>query len=238
MGNMQDRSSAHSGQRNTVTAMRILIIAISLMTFSSGSQVSASETDMLRASTDIHDKESLRRGAQFFIDNCTSCHAAKFMRYDRMSQDLDITEEDVMKNMVRFGASRITDSIPSAISPEAGEQLYGVMPPDLSLEARYRGVDWVYSYLMGFYQDDSATYGFNNRVLSDVAMPWTLAGYQASATEEEFSGAMRDLTNFMDYIAEPIKPWRERFGKYIIIFLLIMLVPVWLLRKEYWKDLH
>jgi ubiquinol-cytochrome c reductase cytochrome c1 subunit len=139
--------------------------------------------------------------------------------------------------MVRFGATKMTDSIPAAITTEAGKQTYGIAPPDLSLEVKYRGVDWVYSYLMGFYADENTTFGYNNRVMNNVAMPWSLAGYQASVSEEEFSKAMRDLTNFMDYMAEPIKPWRQSFGKYVIIFLLIMLIPVWLLKKEYWKDI-
>ncbi|MDP6437583.1 MAG: cytochrome c1 [Gammaproteobacteria bacterium] len=217
--------------------MRTFIVAITLVFIPAALPAAGSEVDLLSAGTDINDKESLRRGAQFFIDNCSTCHAAKFMRYERLAQDLEISEEDVMKNMVRFGATKMTDSIPAAITTEAGKQTYGIAPPDLSLEVKYRGVDWVYSYLMGFYADENTTFGYNNRVMNNVAMPWSLAGYQASVSEEEFSKAMRDLTNFMDYMAEPIKPWRQSFGKYVIIFLLIMLIPVWLLKKEYWKDI-
>ncbi len=220
--------------------MKIMIIALTavLVCFSAGLRAAGVEDELLRAGTDIHDKESLRRGAQLFFDNCSTCHAAKFMRYDRLSRDLEISEEDVMKNMARLGTTRFTDSMSSAIPAETGEQLYGVAPPDLSLEAKYRGVDWLYSYLMGFYEDESATFGYNNRVMNNVAMPWLLASYQASTDEKEFSTAMRDLTNFMDYMAEPIKPWRESFGKWVIIFLLILLVPVWLLKRDYWKDIH
>ncbi|MDP7153657.1 MAG: cytochrome c1, partial [Gammaproteobacteria bacterium] len=98
--------------------------------------------------------------------------------------------------------------------------------------------DWVYSYLMGFYRDENSTFGYNNRVLNNVAMPWILAGNQETMSKEEFSRDMRDLTNFMDYMAEPIKPWRQNFGKYVIIFLLVLLLPVWLLKREYWREIH
>ncbi len=219
--------------------MKSLIIALALVLLcsSAGLGAAALEDELLRGGTDIQDKESLRRGAQLFFDNCSTCHAAKFMRYDRLSRDLETSEEDVMKHMARLGDTRFTDSMSSAIPAETAEQLYGVVPPDLSLEAKYRGVDWVYSYLMGFYEDESRTFGYNNRVLKNVAMPWPLASYQASADENEFSTAMRDLANFMDYMAEPIKPWRENFGKYVIIFLLFLLIPVWLFKRDYWKDI-
>ncbi len=218
--------------------MKIFIIGITLAHISTGLHAFVSEAGMLNTDTDIHDKESLRRGARFFVDNCTGCHAARFLRYERLAQDLEISKKDVMKNLARNNAAKITDSIQSAITPELGKLSLGIAPPDLSLEAKYRGVDWVYSYLMGFYPDEDAPFGYNNHVLKNVAMPWTLAGYQASVSEEEFSKTMLDLTNFLDYMAEPVKPWRLSFGKYVIFSLLILLIPVWLLKKEYWKDIN
>ncbi len=237
MGNLQNCPRSYSDKKEKLIVMKIFIAALPLLLFSAALHASDLEVELLSAGTDNHDKEFLRRGSQFFVDNCTACHAAKFMRYERLAQDLEMSEEDVMKKLVRFGATKLTDSIPSAVTPELAKLSYGVAPPDLSLEAKYRGVNWVYSYLMGFYADEDATFGYNNHVLKNVAMPWTLADYQASVHEEEFSRAMRDLTNFMDYMSEPIKPWREVFGKYVIIFLLFILIPIWLLKKEYWKDI-
>jgi ubiquinol-cytochrome c reductase cytochrome c1 subunit len=218
--------------------MKILATTAIMMLFSTLLYASGTSPVLKKANTDIHDKESLRHGAQLFIDNCTTCHSAKYMRYERLAQDLEISDEDVAKNMLRSGTIKITDTISAAMSPEAGKQVYGVVPPDLTLEAKYQGVDWVYSYLTGFYKDENTTFGYNNHVLNNVAMPWVLASLQESMSEEEFSSEMRDLTNFMDYMAEPIKPWRQNFGKYVLIFLLILLIPVWLLKKEYWKDIH
>ncbi len=218
--------------------MKSLLTAVALTLSSIVLHAAASSAELKSAGTNIHDKDSLRRGAQLFIDHCTACHTARFMRYERMARDLEISEEYVMENMLRHGATKIGDSIPAAMAPEVGKQVYGVAPPDLTLEAKYRGVDWVYTYLTGFYEDETTTFGYNNQVMNNVAMPWVLAGLQDSLSEEEFSAQMRDLTNFMDYMAEPIKPWRLSHGKYVIIFLLILLVPVWLLKKAYWRDIH
>ncbi|MAF82511.1 MAG: cytochrome c1 [Gammaproteobacteria bacterium] len=218
--------------------MKLLYLTITLTLLSTALLAAESPVELLSANTDIQDKASLRRGAYLFINQCTSCHSAKYMRYARLARDLEISEEEVVDNMLRFGATKISDTISSAMTPDAGEKAYGIAPPDLTLEAKYRGVDWVYSYLMGFYKDEKTTFGYNNRVMNNVAMPWILASSQESMSEEEFSRDMRDLTNFMDYMAEPIKPWRQNFGKYVIIFLLVLLIPVWLLKREYWRDIH
>ncbi|MBT77226.1 MAG: cytochrome C [Chromatiales bacterium] len=239
MGNLQNSARSNYHRWTRAPAMKLLYLMIALMLNSMVLHAAEDSTiELNSADTDIHDKESLRRGAYLFINQCTSCHSAKYMRYSRLAKDLEISEEDVMSNMLRFGATKISDTISSAMTPDAGKNVYGVAPPDLTLEAKYRGVDWVYSYLMGFYRDENSTFGYNNRVLNNVAMPWILAGNQETMSKEEFSRDMRDLTNFMDYMAEPIKPWRQNFGKYVIIFLLVLLLPVWLLKREYWREIH
>ncbi|MBV1882459.1 MAG: cytochrome c1 [Pseudomonadales bacterium] len=218
--------------------MKRLIIVSILLCFPVLATASGGSAELMHSGYDIHDKDSLRKGAKLYIDNCASCHAAKFMRYERIAQDLEMTDEDVMTNLVRFGAKKLSDSIPAAMTPEMGETAFGVAPPDLTLEANYRGADWVYTYLMSFYKDESAPTGYNNHLLPGVAMPWVMAYAQSSKSEEEFATEMRDLTNFMVYMAEPIRPYRETLGKYVLGFLVILLIPTWLLKNDYWKDIH
>lgn len=186
---------------------------------------------------DIQNKESLRNGAKTYMEHCAACHAGKYMRFERIAQDLELSEEQTTE-LMRFGVEKASDPIKALIEPMAGEELFGVAPPDLTLEAAYRGEKWLYTYLMTFVKDDSRLFGYNNEVMKNVAMPWVMASYQESMSEEDFANQMRDLTNFMVYMAEPIKPFRESFGKYIFIFLFILLIPVWLLKNEYWKDIH
>ncbi len=217
---------------------RLMPVFFFLLAFPITGIASGTSVELMNAGNDIQDKESLRRGAHFYVNHCAVCHSARFMRYERIAHDLEIPEQEVMTNLVRFGASKITDTITASITAEMGKKIYGVAPPDLTLEANYRGADWVYTYLMGFYKDEKSPTGYNNRVMPNVAMPWVLASRQDSMSEEDFAQEMRDLTNFMVYMAEPIKPFRERIGKYILGFLLILLIPTWLLKREYWKDIH
>jgi ubiquinol-cytochrome c reductase cytochrome c1 subunit len=116
---------------------------------------------------------------------------------------------------------------------------FGVVPPDLTLRARVRGADWIYSYLLGFYPDPSRPWGVNNHVFKDVGMPHVLEKMQASISEADFKERMADLTNFMVYMSEPIRAERVRLGMYVILFLVVCLLPlVYLLNREYWKDIH
>ncbi|MBQ76204.1 MAG: cytochrome C [Gammaproteobacteria bacterium] len=199
---------------------------------------SSNSQELLQSNIDIHNKASLRRGARLYMNHCAACHSAKFMRYERLSKDLEIPPEIVMSDLVRFGATRLSDAIPAAIDPKVGEKAFGIAPPDLTLEAKYRGTDWVYSYLLGFYKDSNAPTGYNNHLMANVAMPWVLASLQEATSEAEFKDQMRDLTNFMAYMSEPIRPFRENFGKYVLGFLMVLLVSVRLLKNEYWRSLN
>ncbi|MBT4519472.1 MAG: cytochrome c1 [Halieaceae bacterium] len=242
--------------------LRISAAVIALVSVSVPTQAAENSINLQDPGNDIHDKASLRNGAKLYMNHCASCHAGKYMRFERVARDLEFSEQEI-NSLMRYGVTKVTESIKSAMTQEAGEMAFGVAPPDLSLEANYRGKKWLYTYLMTFTRDKSSTTGYNNGVMPNVAMPWVLAGYQASlegqtnswnqkkmlATKagtldslepepQSFAMEMRDLTNFMVYMAEPIRPFRERFGKYVLFFLLVLLLPVWMLKKEYWKDIH
>ena len=217
------------------------------------------------ADIDVSDQASLQRGAKYFVNYCLSCHSAKFQRYNRMARDLGLTEDEVKENLM-FTTDKIGDTMQIAMDPANAEAWFGVAPPDLSLIARSRGVDYIYSYLRGFYVDEKRPFGVNNRVFPDVGMPhvmWDLQGMQKAVfkevdgqqvieelvpvdgpagqgtmSPEEFDGAMRDLTAFLSYVAEPVQLERKRIGTYVLIFLAFFFVLAYLLKKEYWKDIH
>jgi ubiquinol-cytochrome c reductase cytochrome c1 subunit len=243
--------------------MKKVITTIALLLTSALVQASGDSLQLLKADIDIHDKASLRNGAKIYMDHCAACHAAKYMRFERIAMDLDFSEEQT-NELMRFGVEKTHEPIKALIAPEMGAMLFGIAPPDLSLVAKYRGEDWLYTYLMTFTEDETTSTGYNNKVMPNVAMPWALANVQASLERRSaawkaerqqamkdrhlhqlmktepasFATEMRDLTNFMAYMAEPIRPYRERAGKYVLLFLLVLLVPVWLLKNEYWKDVH
>lgn len=204
-------------------------------------------------SPNLQDKASLQNGMTLFVENCMGCHSAKYQRYERAADDLEMDKAFVLENLV-VGDNKIGDQMTIAMSTADAKAWFGAPPPDLSLEARLRGSAWVYTYLKSFYVDAARPWGVNNKVFPDVGMPNVLEGMQGvqackdehctelelvksgSMTPEEFDKAMYDLTNFMTYIAEPSKMVSDKLGAKVLIFLAILFVFAYLLKKEYWKD--
>ncbi len=214
-----------------------------------------------KANIDLHDKASLERGLNLFQQHCSGCHSTQYQRYTRVAEDLGISDDDMRSKYILDGAkigSLMTNSMPH----KEAAAWFGATPPDLTLVARVRGSDWVYSYLKGFYKDDTRPFGVNNTVFPLVGMPnvlETLQGVQdatcttdehaiktcklgeakgGSMTAEEFDQAVLDITNFLTYSAEPVRTVRESMGWYVLGFLFIFFIISYFLKKEYWRDVH
>ncbi|MCF6282534.1 MAG: cytochrome c1 [Candidatus Polarisedimenticolaceae bacterium] len=241
--------------------MKKLIIAFVMAVVPALGMAAGGGVHLDHADIDLGDQASLQRGAKLFVNNCLSCHSAKYQRYNRMAKDLGLSEEEVTANLM-FTTDRIGDTMQIAMSPENAGKWFGVIPPDLSVISRSRGVDWLYTYFRSFYVDESRPFGVNNIVFPDVGMPhvfWELQGMQKAnfkdvdgkqvfdsfelvskgkMSVEEFDGAMLDLTAFLSYIGEPVQMERRALGVKVIIFLLFFFVVAIMLKKEYWKDVH
>ena len=218
----------------------------------------------MKMEVDLSDQTSLQRGAKLFTNYCLSCHSAAYMRFNRMGQDLGISD-DVLKTNFMFGADKVGDTMQIAMNKADAERYFGVAPPDLSVIARARGADWLYTYFKTFYIDEKRPFGVNNLMFRDVGMPhvlWKLQGRQrlnapeddsehhapgyedlqlitpGTQTEEEYDQTVRDLVNFMVYMGEPIKLKRTRIGIWVMVYLFIFLIVAYLLKKEYWRDVH
>ena len=189
----------------------------------------------LHAPVNVQDKVSLQNGAKLYISYCLGCHSAKYLRYERMANDLKI-DPKLVQDYMMFTSDKIGDQLNPKTDPKEQAKWFGNAPPDLSLETRLRSPDWVYSYLLNFYPDDKRPWGVNNKVFKDVAMPHVLADLEKEQSPEEFRQSVGDLVNFMSYMAEPSKAEREHLGVYVLFFLVILMFPVWFLNKEYWKD--
>lgn len=209
---------------------------------------------------------SLQRGAKYFVNYCLGCHSLKYVRYSSLIEDLGITEEQLMNNLM-FTAEKPTEMMNAVMDEADSERWFGVTPPDLSLTARSRGTDWIYTYLRSFYLDDSRPIGVNNTVLPNASMPHVLAplqGYQEAVFEDvvdadgnhhktfvrfdppvggafepsEYDDVVRDIVNFLEYVAEPVKLKRQAVGMGVLAFLLVFLLFAFFLKREYWKDIH
>lgn len=221
---------------------------------------STGDVHLEHADIDLGDQESLQRGAKIFVNYCLSCHEASYMRYSRTAEDIGIPE-DVMKKNMLLATDKIGSTMDIAMRPQDAARWLGVTPPDLSVIARSRGADWIYTFLNSFYLDSSKDTGVNNLLFKDTAMPhvlWELQGWQHAVHSEDESGhgkitgfelvspgsmdedsykqATNDLVNYLVYMGEPAKLVRTKIGFLVILFLLVLLVPAYKLKKEYWKD--
>ncbi len=238
--------------------MRMLAFAV-LLSVAPATAWSAPAGDLMDARVDVTDTASLQRGASLFRNYCMGCHSMKYLRYNRMAEDLGIPEDVVERYMIWNEQTRIQDPMLNAMSAEDGAAWFAVAPPDLSLTVRARGADWVYTYLNTFYLDESQPTGVNNLVLAGSSMPhvlWRLQGIpepvvedgqmvgiqvpegSGTLSEDEYHRVTRDIVNFMAYAAEPIKAYRESLGVWVILFLLVFTGVAYLLKREYWKDIH
>lgn len=254
-------------------------------------------TRMERFVADPRDVESLQRGAKLFVNYCLNCHGAKYMRYNGLTQ-LGLTEQQVTENLIlsgrfeaaadgtlRYVPAKIGDTMKATMPPAQAKAWFGAPPPDLSVESRVRGTQWLYNYLIGFYRDETSGTGWNNLVFPNVAMPhvlWQMSGTNRLVTQEfptpeaaggaaiaakalavvepgpdhkylvktlevdqkgsmsgaEYRAAVGDLVNFMDYVGEPSKLARARIGLVVLLFLGVLFVLAYWLKREYWKDVH
>ena len=243
-------------------ASRLAVFASGLLISFSASAAGGGAT--LQAGNDLSDRASLQRGAQLYMNYCAGCHSLKYMRYSRMAEDLGLTEDEVMKNL-NFTGAKFGEQVQVSMPAAGGEKWFGKMPPDLSVISRVRGSDWIYTYLKSFYLDESRPLGWNNQLFPNASMPnplWELQGLQHAefgpvdpATGErhveglkvaqagrqsaqEFDQTARDITNFLEYVGEPAALKRQSVGVWVILFLAALTFLAYLLKQEYWKDVH
>jgi ubiquinol-cytochrome c reductase cytochrome c1 subunit len=214
---------------------------------------SSSGVHLDKAGNDLTDKESLKRGFESYINYCLGCHQLQYQRYGRTFADLGISDADGVANFMYTG-EKVGDHITNTMPAKEAAKWFGSAPPDLTLEARLRSPDWIYTYLRSFYVDPNRPFGVNNTVFKDVGMPHVLQSLQGvrtmdehgnlseatggSMTAEEYDVFARDLANFLEYTAEPSKLDRQAMGYWVIGFLFIFLIFAYLLKVEYWKDVH
>ncbi len=240
---------------------RHILIVLVLIAMTGAVHAAGKGGDLDHADTNVHDRAALQRGATLFVNYCMGCHSAQYMRYRRLVEDLDLTEEQVEEFLV-MGDREAADYMLTAMDAADAEAWFGVTPPDLTLTARSRGTDWIYTFLRSYYLTED---GWNNTVLENPAMPhvlWDLQGIQRPITEtytdeegqtrtrvvsleldeegrmspRDFDRAMLDLTTFMEYMAEPAVLKRERLGIWVLLFLGLLTFLAYLLYQEYWKD--
>jgi len=258
--------------RRLVAASLLCLAAV----FATPSPLAASEAGPRLDTAPINptDVVSLQSGARTFANYCLNCHSASLMRWNRL-MELGLSESQIKDNLM-FASDKVGELMTVSFSRKEAKQAFGAAPPDLSVIARARGADWLYSYLRAFYRDPARPTGWNNAVFENVGMPnplWQLQGErvrveQAAKVEEgadkdrkdshgaahktfkyeavkpgaltpvQFDETVRDLVNFLVYLGEPAATSRKQIGTLVLLFLLALWPLVYLLKREYWKDVH
>ncbi|WP_290649403.1 cytochrome c1 [Aquisalimonas sp.] len=243
--------------------MKKLLLVLTLVLTPALGWSAAPGGDMMDPNVNPHDKASLQRGAQLFANYCMACHEASMIRYNRIAQDLGIDEDLVERYLIFKPDTLVQETMTNAMSEEDAERWFGVAAPDLSLTARRHGPGYIYTFLNSFYVDEDAATGYDNTVISGTAMPHALESLQGrqqgvfeeqdgeevlvgfeveegtgTMSESEYQAATQDLTNFLDYVAEPVKAERQRLGVWVLLFFAVFTVLAYFLKKEYWKDVH
>lgn len=240
-----------------MSKIKIFLFALCMAPLS----LSAAEPGMPldKAPVDTTDNAALQRGAEAFVNYCLTCHGASFMRYNR-HRDIGLDEAEVLNKLVKTD-QKSGDLMLSAMRKNEAEEWFGVAPPDLSVIARAKGADWLYTYLRAFYRDESTVPRWNNLVYDSATMPHVLYELQGEQklvvdtvdgkevkslelakpglmTVTEYDQYVADLVNYMVYLGEPAANYRKDLGVIVMIFLLGMLGLTYVLYREYWKDIH
>jgi len=236
--------------------MKKLLLALlcaPLLAFAAGA-----ELHLDKAPDRARDTAALQNGAKVFVNYCLNCHSASYFRYNKL-KDIGLTEQQIKDNLL-FTADKTGEPMTIAMRRAEAKQWFGAAPPDLTVIARARasefgsGGDWLYTYLRGFYRDDARPTGWNNTVFANVGMPhvlWELQGEQVLGTDHklvlakpgllkpaEFDAMVADLVGFLTYMGEPMANFRKELGVIVLIFLAVLFVFSYALKREYWKDIH
>ena len=240
---------------------RLLILAV---TFVAAPGYAAGSVQVDSADIDPDNVASLQRGARNFMNYCSGCHSAQYVRYSTIGKHLGLSDEQLIENLM-FNAEKTFETIQTSMSPDDALRWYGVVPPDMSLIARSKGVDYIYTFLKGFYVSPDSPTGVNNVALAGTSMPhvlWELQGYQSANFEveenedgsvtttftgfeklsegsldaEEYDDFVRDTVNFLAYISEPIRSDRITLGVWVLMFLVFFYILASMLKKQIWKD--
>lgn len=243
----------------SASALLCLVLTAPIAAFAS----SAVKLD--RAPVNVEDHESLQRGVAVFVNYCLNCHSANYMRYNRMT-DIGLTEPQIKDNLL-YAAAKPGETMHIAMRTKEAKAWFGAAPPDLTVIARSRGADWVYTYLRSFYRDDSRPMGWNNTVFDKVGMPHALHELQGhlapvyhtetdhegkqhqvishlelvkpgKLTQAEYDALVADLVNYLSWMGEPAQTERKNIGLIVLLFLGLFFIVAYYMKKEFWKDIH
>jgi len=222
----------------TLIKNNVLIFVVFLLTWDLGSTASSpSNTEVIDGSisVDVSDKKSLQRGARNFFNYCAGCHALKYMRYGEIAEDLNISEDQLLNNLI-FTNKTPQDAVTTNLLKVDGDRWFGKTPPDLTLITRRKNPEYVYQFLKTFYKDDKSPTGVNNKTKDATSMPHVLWLVEEQMTPKNYDQFLLDIVTFLEYAGDPTQEKRKSLGLWVLGFLLLFLVFSYALYKDIWRE--
>lgn len=176
----------------TIKKLLVLLSVCAASAWMSPAHASSENIRMDSAPNTLNDPATLQSGARTFMNYCSGCHSAAYVRYNRL-KDIGITEDQIKANLL-FASEKVGDTMKSAMDPKNAKDWFGAVPPDLSLIARSRagsgfsGADYLYTLLRSYYRDETKATGWNNLAFPNIGMPhplWELQGTRSANFEKE-----------------------------------------------------
>ena len=211
----------------------IAILFVSNIGFASSS--TDPEVGIESISINLSDVKSLQRGARNFFNYCAGCHSLQYMRYEQIAEDLNISEDQLLDNLI-FTDKTPQDLVTTNMLKEDGDRWFGKAPPDLTLVTRRKNPDYVYQFLKSFYIDNTSPTGVNNLIQDGTSMPHILWLLEEQMTAEDYNRFILDTVTFLEYVGEPIQQKRKSLGVWVISFLVLFLVFSYALYKDIWRE--
>ena len=222
----------------TLSIRKLLLLSALLFTSElviSASSSSDHKVDIKPIFIDVSDKKSLQRGARNFFNYCAGCHSLKYMRYGEIAEHLNISEEQLLNNLI-FSNQTPQDIVTTNMSKEDGDRWFGKAPPDLTLVTRRKNPDYVYQFLKSFYQDDKSPTGVNNKIKDATSMPHVLWLVEEEMTPQNYDQFLLDIVTFLEYAGDPTQEKRKSLGLWVLSFLFLFLIFSYALYKDIWRE--
>ncbi len=232
---------------------------LTLLVWQSWTHAASESVPLIEAGINTQDAASIQRGAGLFVNYCLSCHKATYMRYNRLT-DTGLSEDQIKASLIFDDSTKVGDVMTNGLDPVGAKAMFGVAPPDLSVISRSRGVDWLYTYFLSFYKDESTVTGWNNTLFPNVAMSHVFAAQQGeqvlvideehhsqpklklavegTMSPDQYKLMIRDLVNYLAFMGEPAAEKRKQIGSVVLIFLILFAFLAWALKREFWKEIH
>lgn len=232
---------------------------LTLLIWQSWTHAASESIPLIEAGINTQDAASIQRGAGLFVNYCLSCHKATYMRYNRLT-DTGLSEDQIKASLIFDDSTKVGDVMTNGLDPVGAKAMFGVAPPDLSVISRSRGVDWLYTYFLSFYKDESTVTGWNNTLFPNVAMSHVFAAQQGeqvlvidgehhsqpqlrlavegTMSPDQYKQMIRDLVNYLAFMGEPAAEKRKQIGSVVLIFLILFAFLAWALKREFWKEIH